>query len=171
MFTRKKKPIGPRTKRARSKRYQFLTPDLVLRAGQKVRFVASPDNPLSKAERLRAEYVEIAEGDDAEVSQFLQHTYEVAAEFRRRRGDFERLQAHPFWKASRQKRDPATSKWVLYFIMQATTTKVRKLPDKYAAILDGLRQAEVEITAVASRIEELGGIDAAYEAMRAPMRE
>ena len=82
------------------------------------------------------------------------------------RGDFERLQAHPFWKASGQKpRDPATSKWVLYFIMQATTTNVRNLASKYAAILDGLMQDQVEISAVAARIQELGGIDAAYEAI------
>lgn len=36
----------------------------------------------------------------------------------------------------------------------------------YAAILDGLMQDKVEISAVASRIKELGGIDAAYEAMQ-----
>jgi hypothetical protein len=166
-----KKSTGPRTKRTRRKRYKFLTPDLVLRAGQKVRFVASPDNPLSKAERLREEYAEIEDGDDAELSQFLQRAYELAAQFRRRPGDFERLQAHPFWKASRQKRDPATSKWVLYFILDATTTNVRHCARKYAAILDGLMQDQVEISAVASRINELGGIDAAYQAMRALTRE
>jgi hypothetical protein len=38
---------------------------------------------------------------------------------------------------------------------------------EYAAILDGLMQDEVEVSAVASRIRELGGIDAAYEAMQA----
>jgi hypothetical protein len=75
-------------------------------------------------------------------------------------------------KRSRQKpRDPSTSKWVLHFIMQATTTNVRNRAGKYAAILDGLMQDKVEISAVASRIKELGGIDAAYEAMRARTRE
>jgi hypothetical protein len=83
MLTRKKS-TGPRTKRPRRQRYKFLTPDLVLRAGQKVRFVASTDNPLNKAERLREEYAEIEVGQDAELSQFLQRTCEVAARFRRR---------------------------------------------------------------------------------------
>jgi len=41
---------------------------------------------------------------------------------------------------------------------------------KYAAILDGLKQDKVEISAVASRIKELGGIDAVYEAMQARTR-
>jgi hypothetical protein len=172
MLTRKKKSVGPRTKRTRRKRSEFLTPDVVLCAGQKMRFVASPDNALSKAERLRGEYAQIEEGQHAAVRQFLQRAYDVAAQFRRRPGDFERLQAHPLWKASGQKpSDPTTSKWLLYFIMQATATNVRKLADEYAAILDGLRQDQVEISAVASRIKELGGIDAAYEAMRARRRE
>ena len=155
MLTRKKS-TGPRTKRSRRKRAKFLTPDLVLRAGQKIRHVASPDNPLSKAERLRGEYAEMEEGHDAEVRQFLQRTYGVAAQFRRRPGDFERLQAHPFWETSRQKpRDPATSKWLVCFILRPTTTNVCKLAGKFAAILDGLRRDQVEVSAVASRIKEL----------------
>ncbi len=170
MLTRKK-PIGSRTRLSRRKP-KFVNPDLVLFAGQKIRFVADQENALSKAERLRGEYAEIEDGHHAEVRQFLQRTYCVAAWFRRRPGDFERLKAHPFWERSRQKpRDPSTSKWVLYFIMQATTTNVRNRAGKYAAILDGLMQDKVEISAVASRIKELGGIDAAYEAMRARTRE
>jgi hypothetical protein len=165
MFMRKKS-TRPRTKRTRRKQSKFLTPDLVLSAGRTMRFVASPDNPLSKAERLRGEYAEIADRDDAAVSRFLQHTYEVAAQSRQRY-EFERLHAHPFWKSRQKPRDRATSKWVLYFIMQATTTSVRKRARKYAAIVDGLMQDEVEIGAVASCIENLGGIDAAHEAMRA----
>ena len=62
----RKKFDGSRTKRTRRKRSKFLTPDLVLVAGQKMRFVASPDNPLSKAERLREEYAEMEDGHDAE---------------------------------------------------------------------------------------------------------
>ena len=50
--------------------------------------------------------------------------------------------------------------------MQATTTNDRKRARKYATILDGLMQEEVEISAVSSRVKQLGGIDAAYEAMR-----
>jgi hypothetical protein len=51
--------------------------------------------------------------------------------------------------------------------MRATTTNDRNRARKYAAILDGLMQDQVEIGAVASSIKELGGIDAAYEAMQA----
>jgi hypothetical protein len=166
-----KKPIGTRTRRTRRKRAKFVTPDLVLVAGKLLRFVASPDNPLSRAEHLRAEYAEMENGHPAKVMQFLQflqRVYFVADQFRRRPGDFERLQAHPFWKQWRQQpRDRSTSKWVLYFIMQATTTNDRNRARKYAAILDALMQDQVEVGAVASRIKELGGIDAAYEAMQA----
>jgi hypothetical protein len=164
-----KKPIGTRIRRARRKRAKFVTPDLVRVGGQLVRHVSSPDNPLSRAEHLRGEYAEIKNGHhDAKEMQFLQRAYFVAVEFRRRPGDFERLQAHPFWKQwGQQPRDRSTSKWVLYFIMQATTTNDRKRARRYAAILDGLMQDKVEISAVASRIKELGGIDAAYEAMQA----
>ena len=170
MLTRKKS-IGSRTKRTRRKPSKFLTPDLVLFAGQKIRHVASPDNPLSKAERLREQYADMGDGQDAEVRQFLQRTYAVAAQFRRRPGDFERLQAHPFWETSRQKpRDPGTSKGLVCFILRPTTTSARNRARKFAAILDGLIKDQVEISAVASRIKELGGIDAAYEAMRARTR-
>ena len=132
------------------------------------RHVSSPDNPLSRAEHLRAEHAEIKNGDQAKLMQFLQRAYFVAVEFRRRPGDFERLQAHQFWKQwLQQPRDRSTSEWALYFIMQATTTIDRNRARKYAAILDGLMQDEVETSAVASRIKELGGIDAACEAMQA----
>ena len=163
-----KKPIGTRIRRTPRKRAKFVTPDLVLVAGQLLRHVASPDNPLSRAEHLRAEYAEMENGHPAKVMQFVQRAYFVADQFRRRPGDFERLQAHPFWKQWPQKpKDRSTSKWVLYFIMQATTTNDRNRARRYAAILDGLMQDKVEISAVASRIKELGGIDSAYEAMQA----
>jgi hypothetical protein len=170
MLTRKK-PIRTRNRRARRKRAKFVTPDLVLVNGILLRHVSSPDNPLSEAERLRREYAEMKDGHHAEVRQFLERVYGVAAKFRRRLGDFERFQAHAFWKRWRQKpKNPSTSKWVLYFIMRATTTNDRNRSRKYAAILDGLMQDKVEISAVASRIKELGGIDAAYEAMQARTR-
>ena len=135
------------------------------------RFVASPDNALSEAERVRGEYAEMAIDQHAEVRQLLQHAYGVAVRFRQRLRDFERFQAHAFWKQSRQKpRDPSTSKWVLLFIMQATTRRMRNLAGTYAVIVDGLMQDQVEISAVASRIQELGGVRPAYEAMRARKR-
>jgi hypothetical protein len=171
MLTRKKSVRSP-TKRPGRKRSKFVTPDLVLSGGRLIRFVANPDNPLSQAERLREEYAEMEDRDDAEERQFLQRAYFVATQFRQLRGDFERFQAHPFWKQKGTKpRDRSTSKWLLYFTMQATTTSVRKLAGKYATILDGLMQEEVESDAVARRIEELGGIDAAYKAMQVRKRE
>jgi hypothetical protein len=165
MLTRKKS-IGTRTRRPSRKRPKFITPDLVLFAGKLMRHVSSPDNPLSEAERLRGEYAEMKESQNAAVRQFLQRIYGVAARFRRRPGDFERFQVHPFWKQTRQKpRDRSTSRWALLFIMQATTPHMRNRAGKYAVILDGLMQDQVEISAVASRIEELGGIGAAYQAI------
>jgi hypothetical protein len=164
----RKKSVGSRTRGARRKRSKFLTPDLALVRGQKLRFVAGPDDPLSEAERLRGEFAQMVADHHAAVGQFLQQAYGVAARFRRRRGDFERFQVHPFWKQMGMKpQDPSTSKWVLYLIMQATTTDMRNRADKYAVILDGLMQDQVAIDAVAARIQELGGVSAAYEAMRA----
>ena len=107
-------------------------------------------------------------GHPAKEMRFLERAEFVEVEFRRRPIDFQRLQAHSFWKQWREKpRDRSTAKWVLYFIMQAATRNDRKRARRYAAILDGLMQDKVEISAVASRIKELGGIDAACEAMQA----
>ena len=165
MLTRKQS-IKSRTRLARRKQNKFLTPDLALFRGQKLRFVASPDDPLSEAERVRGEFAEMKERHNAEVRQFLQRIYGVAARFRRRPGDFERFQVHPFWKETQRKpKDPSTSKWLLYFIMQATTPNAGNLADKCAVILDGLMQDKVDDSAVAARIEELGGIGAAYQAI------
>ena len=170
MLTRKKS-IRSRTRLARSKRSKFLTPDLVLYAGQKFRFVASPDDPLSEAEGLRGEFAEMKERHNAEERQFLQRIYGVAARFRRRPGDFERFQVHPFWKQSGQKpKDPSTSKWLLHFIMQATTPNAGNLADKCAVILDGLMQDKVDDSAVAARIEELGGSVPRTRRLRASRR-
>jgi hypothetical protein len=114
----------------------------------------------------------MVEDQHAAVRQFLQRAYGVAAQFRRRPRDFERFQVHSFWKQTGQKpKDPSTSKWVLLFLMRAATTHMRHRAGKYAVILDGLQQDQVETGAVAARIQELGGVGAAYEAMRARKRE
>jgi hypothetical protein len=108
----------------------------------------------------------MVDNQHAEVRQFLQRIYGVAAQFRRRPGDFERFQVHPFWKETGQKpKDPSRSQWLLYFITQARTPNAHDLADKYAVILDGLMQDQVEDSAVAARIEELGGLGAAYQAI------
>jgi hypothetical protein len=165
----RKKSVESRTKRTRRKQSKFITPDLALFQGKLLHFVAGPDDPLREAERLRGEYAAMQDDNDAAVREFLQRAYYVADQFRRRRGDFERLQVHPFWKQTGQPqpRDRTRSKWVLYLMMHATTTYMRQRVRKYAVILDGLQQDQVEISEVAARIQELGGIDAAYEAMRA----
>jgi hypothetical protein len=166
-----KNAIRSRTKRTRRKQSKFLTPDLALFQGKLLHFVAGPDDPLSEAERVRGEFAEMVEDQHAAVRQFLQRAYFVADRFRRRPRDFERFQVHWFWKQTRQKpKDPSTSKWILLFLMQATTTRMRHRAGKYAVLLDGLTQDQVEISAVAARIQELGGVDAAYEAMRARKR-
>ena len=97
MLTRKKS-IRSRSRLPRRKQTKFVTPDLVLSGGKLRRFVAGPDDPLRRAERLRGEYAQMEDHDDAKVGQFLQRAYFVAVEFRWRLGDFERFQVHPFWK-------------------------------------------------------------------------
>jgi hypothetical protein len=166
-----KKSIRSRSKRTRRKRSKFITPDLALFHGQKLQFVAGPDDPLSEAERVCGEFAEMVEDQHAAVRRFLQRAYGVAAQFRRRPRDFERFQVHSFWKQTRQKpKDPSTSKWVLLFLMRATTPYMRHRASKYAVILDGLQQDQVETSAVAAPIQELGGVGAAYEAMRTRKR-
>jgi len=162
-----KKFFKSRTRRARRKRDKFVTPDLALVSGKLMRFVAGPDCPLIEAERLLREYAKLDKDHDAAIRQFLQLAYFLVLEFRWRWGDFERFQVHPFWKQLGQKpKDPSTSKWVLLFIMQPTTPDECNRADKYTLILDGLKQKQVEPCAVAARIKELGGIEAAYETMR-----
>jgi hypothetical protein len=109
----------------------------------------------------------MADDSDAAVSQFLQRAYFIVVQFWRRPYEFERLQVHPFSKQLGQKlRNPSSTKWIMYLMMQATTTKGRRLASQYAVILNGLMQDQVVVTAVAARINELGGIKAAYESMR-----
>ena len=165
MLTRKKS-IKSRTRRPSRKRSKFITPDLVLFAGKLMRHVSSPDNPLSEAEGLRGEFAEMKERHNAEERQFLQRIYGVAARFRRQPGDFERFQVHPFWKQSGQKpKDPSTSKWLLHFIMQATTPNAGNLADKCAVILDGLIQTNVDDKRRRRTHRGVGGIGAAYAAI------
>jgi hypothetical protein len=122
-------------------------------------------------QRLAREYAMIKDGDHQAVSQVLQRAYLAVREMQRQPDEFARLQADPFFKAPwRRPKDGSTSKWIMYFVVQARTPNVRHLADKYAAILDGLIRDQVEISAVAARIAELGGIDAAHQAMRARTR-
>ncbi len=165
MLTRKKS-VGSRRRRARRRQPRFLTPDLVLFAGQKIRFVANQEDALSNAERLRREYAEMDDSSVGEVSHFLQRAYHVAVQFRRRPGDFERFKSHPFWEALGEKpKDASTSKWALYFVMQATTTKVRNRARRYAVLLDGLIHDKVSPGAVAARVKAMGEVEEAYDVL------
>src|SRR4029077_17392429 len=133
-----KKSIGTRTRHPSRKRAKFLTPDLTLFAGKLMRHVASPDNPLSEAERLRGEYAEMKEVKKEEVSEFLQRIYGGAARLRRRPGDFERFQVHPFWKETGQKpKDPSRSQWLVDFITPARAPNAAHPPDKKAGTRPG----------------------------------
>jgi hypothetical protein len=58
----RKETVGSRTKRRRRKLSKFITPDLALFHGQKLQFVAGPDDPLSEAERVCGEFAEMVEG-------------------------------------------------------------------------------------------------------------
>jgi hypothetical protein len=84
------------------------------------------EDAISYAQRVSQEYAKMEDGHHAAVRQFLQRAYIAVLMFRHEPDAFERLKTDPFWQASRQKpRDASTSKWVLYFIMEATTTNVR----------------------------------------------
>ena len=136
--------------------------------GLVITFVEAED---SVVHRLAREYAEMEEGDYAAVRQFLQLVYAAALRFQEEPEEFERLTSHPFWGASRQElKDTSTSKWLLYFIMRATTWSVCKRARKFATILDGCMRAQVKSDEVAARIKEMGGIEAAYEATVATAR-
>jgi hypothetical protein len=142
-------------------------------AGKLMRHASGLNDPLRKAEYLSVKYTKEEEDHEAVVRRLLQGTFYVRALFRHQPREFERLQAHKFWKqpeAGPKPRDPATSEGILRLIMRATTTTKRKLASKYAAILEGLEQEQVDLDAVAARIKELGGIEAAYETLRTRMR-
>ena len=120
-------------------------------------------------QRLAREYAKIKDGDHQSVRRVLQRAYLAALKMQREPGEFERLQADPFWKASLYKpQDASTSKWVVQFIMQARTPRVRILAGKYAAILDGLIRDKVRTTGV--RVAKMEGVEAAYAAVQGRQR-
>jgi hypothetical protein len=118
-------------------------------------------------QRIAREYAQIEEGDHQSVRRVLGRAYFAALKMQREPHEFARLQADPFWKASKPK-DPATSKWVLYFIMQARTLSVRLLAGKYVAILDGLMRDQVSPDDL--RVARMEGVEAAYESAQARPR-
>jgi hypothetical protein len=140
-------------------------------AGPVIEPFPEEEGAFSSAQRLVKEYAEMVDGHHAALRQFLQRCYPVVRRFQREPDEFERLKADPFWGMSRQRpKDASRSKWVMYFIMQATTTNVRSRAGRYAVLLDGLIREKVRPDTVAARIKDMRGVEAAQEAMRARKR-
>ena len=109
-----KKSIGSRTRRTRRKKQpKFVTPDLVLVAGQIIRFVAEEGNALSEAERLCGEYAEMEEDDQARAAipaARLSRRSPVSATAQAISSAFRPI--HSGSGGGRRPKDPSTSKWV-----------------------------------------------------------
>ena len=163
-FLTRKKSTKPWTKRARRQQDKYITPDHSLVRGRWLRVVSGPDDPLREAERIQGEYAEMVAAYQAKVAQLLQDAYGIALRLQRQRTHFERFQVHPFWTQTGQKPQRSSiSKWILLFMMQATTTDMHKRAGKFALMLDGLMLDQVEIDAVVARIKALGGLGAAAD--------
>jgi hypothetical protein len=162
MLTRKKS-IGTRPRHPSRKRAKFITPDLTLFAGKLTRHVSSPDNALSEAERVRGEFAEMVDDHHADVRHFLQRIYGVAAQFRRRPGDFERFQVHPFWKQSGQKpKDPSTFETTLQLELQRDALREHDRTDRAEVVafrLSGwLREVGSQIQKKSEAYDRLDGL-------------
>jgi hypothetical protein len=120
-------------------------------------------------QRVAREYAKTKNGDHQAARRILQRAYFAARKMQDEPGQFDRLQADPFWNASLHKpADASTSKWVVHFIMQARTPNVRHLADRYAAILDGLMRGKV--STIGLPVARMEGVEAAYEAWQARKR-
>jgi hypothetical protein len=120
---------------------------------------------------VAAEYAGMENGYHARLRDFLRRAYTAYELFRAFPETYGELKQDSFWKNSRQKpKGLTTSRWILYFIMRATKSNDRARATKYAVILDGLSRDKVKPGVVAARIKEMGGIEAACEAMRARKR-
>ena len=149
-----KKPVRWRTQPTRRPPPKFARPIL--------EDFPDEEGAFATAQRLVEKYTRIVDGHRAVIRQFLQTCYPVVLKFQSEPDEFERLKVDPFWDASRQKpKDPSTSKWVLYFVMQAKTKNVRNRAGRYAVVLDGLIREKVRPDMVAARIKEMRGVEAA----------
>jgi hypothetical protein len=120
-------------------------------------------------QRVAREYAKIKAGDHKSVRRVLQRAYLAARKMQREPNQFDRLKDDPFWNASLHRpNDTSTSKWVLFFIMQARTPNERYLASKYVAIIDGLMRDKVSTTDLL--VARMEGVEAAYEAWRARKR-
>jgi hypothetical protein len=115
------------------------------------------------AKLVAEEYATLENGYHAKLRMFLCRACRAHDIYCESPDAFEELKQDPFWENSRQKpKDLTTSRWVLYFVMQATESKDRARATKYAAIIEGFKREGVKSNQLPDRIVELGGIEAAY---------
>ena len=165
---KRSRPAPPRIKVGRKLQPNYARPNY---ARPIIQPFPEEEGAFSFARRLVGEYADMEDGHHGAVRQFLQRCYVVVLKFQCEPDEFKHLKADPFWEASRHKpKDASTSKWVLYFVMRATTPNVRNRAGRHAVLLDGLIRDKVKPGAVAARIKEMGGVEVAYEAMRARKR-
>jgi hypothetical protein len=144
------------------------------------------DYPLDYARMIQREY---AEGHIGHLAAFLQCAYYAYFSFRRGPVFLGQVLKHDdYWDSWREKQDSpiaklfayspkfylgrlphslTTSKWVLRYLMQATTPEAKRSARRFSVILDEFAHDEVPVEAVAKRITALGGAKEAYKAMLA----
>jgi hypothetical protein len=128
-------------------------------------------DPVGLVKVVAAEYAAMEDEYHARLRDFLFRAYTAYEVFRAFPDSYNELKKDSFWKISGLKpKDLKTSRSVLDFIIWANESNDHARATRYAAILDGLSRDKVKPDAVAARIEEMGGIEAAYEAMRARKR-
>jgi hypothetical protein len=125
--------------------------------------MTDPD-PVALLKLVAAEYAAIEDGYRTQLVHVLESAYRCYLLFLDFPDDFEELMEDPLWDFSRQKPSKylTTSRFVLYYMMQAEALNVRARASKYAKILDGFHREGISVGQVPGRIKALGGIEAAY---------
>jgi hypothetical protein len=118
-------------------------------------------------QRLTGEYAKIMDGDHKSIKRILQRAYLAALKMQAEPDEFARLKDDPFWSFPKPT-DASSSRWVVYFIMQARRPSARHLAARYTAILDRLLRDKVSPMAV--RVARMEGVEAAYESWRRQRR-
>jgi hypothetical protein len=98
---------------------------------------------------------------------FLQHVYTLVWQVECDREFLHKFQQFEFWKAATRK--PKASnlmRSMLFYTMGATSPQVRSRAGKHAKVLRALRDIGVEPHAVAAFLDEFGGPEPIYDALR-----
>jgi hypothetical protein len=121
-------------------------------------------DPLELVKTTAATYAAVEDGYRAQLYAVLADAFHCYLLFRDDPDDFEELLEDPFWDISRKKPNKylTTSRFVLYYIMQAETINERARASKFTKILDGFYAEGVTVDQVPARLVYLGGIEAAY---------